>query len=135
VRACALVWLLLVLAPVVATGGEFKDRGSPVGDDGVIAKANLGPEEVWPLRIEQGTIVCKGKAVFISDGAAAYPLNGDAQALTRKDPTGRRPLDDIWLVDEKTLAGVKASGAKVKTIRVDISPVLNRAVAWCRSRR
>ena len=125
---------MLMLAPVVATGGEFEDRGTAVGADGVITRANLGPSEAWPLQIERGKFVCIGKAVFISDGSTSYPINGDAQALTRKDPKGRRPLEDIWLVDEKTLAGVKASGIKVKMIRVDISPVLNRGVAWCRSR-
>jgi uncharacterized protein DUF2511 len=130
-----LVWLVLVLAPVVATGGEFEDRGTKVGADGVITRANLGPGEVWPLHIERGKFVCHGKAVFIADGPTAYPLNGLAQALTRKDPKGRRPLEDIWLVDEKALAGVKASGVKVKMIRVDIGPVLNRGVAWCRNRR
>jgi len=124
-----------MLAPVVATGGEFEDRGTSVGADGVITRATLGPSEAWPLQIERGKFVCKGNAVFISDGSTSYPLNGEAQALTRKDPKGRRPLEDIWLVDEKTLAGVKASGVKVKMIRVDISPVLNRGVAWCRSRR
>jgi hypothetical protein len=133
-QARAAVWLVLVLAPLVATGGEFEDRGSPAGADGVIARANLGPDEVWPLHIERGTFVCKGKAVFISDGPTAYPLNGAAQALTRKDPKGRRPLEDIWLVDEKSLADMRASGVKVKMIRMDISPVLSRGVAWCRSR-
>src|SRR5262249_46314239 len=103
--------------------------------DGAITRANLGPAEVWPLRIERGTFVCKGKAVFISDGSTAYPLNGAAQALTRKDPKGRRPLEDIWLTDENTLAGVRASGAKVQMVRVDISPVLKRGVQWCRSRQ
>jgi Protein of unknown function (DUF2511) len=131
-QARALVWLVL-LAPVVATGGEFEDRGTPADADGVITRVNLGPGEGWPLRIERGTFVCEGKAVFISDGTTAYPLNGAAQALTRKDPKGRRPLEDIWLVDEKTLAGARGSGVKVKMIRVDISPVLNRGVAWCRS--
>lgn len=100
----------------------------------MITRANLGPSEVWPLKIERGTFVCKGKAVFISEGATAYPLNGLAQALTRRYPKQRRPLEDIWLVDEKALAGVKAAGVKVKMIRVDISPVLNRGVKWCRSR-
>ena len=133
-RACSLACLVLALAPVLATGGETEDLGSPVGADGVITRANLGPSEVWPLKIERGTFVCKGKAVFISDGTTAYPLNGLAQALTRRDPKDRRPLEDIWLVDEKALAGVKAAGIKVKMIRVDISPVLNRGVKWCRSR-
>ena len=57
-----------------------------------------------------------------------------ARALGRKDPKGRRPLEDIWLVDEKALADLRASGVKVKMIRIDISPVLSRGVAWCRSR-
>jgi hypothetical protein len=126
---------VLVFAPVVARDGESEDRGSPVGADGVITRANLGPNEVWPLRIERGKLVCDGKAVFISDGATAYPLNGAAQALTRRYPKGRRPLEDIWLVDEKSLAGLKASGVKLKMIRVDISPVLDRGVKWCRNRR
>jgi hypothetical protein len=130
-----LVWLALVLAPVVAAGGELEDRGSPAGADGVIKQGNLGPGEVWPLRIDRGTFVYKGKAVFISDGRTEYPLNGAAQGLTRRDPKGRRPLEDIWLVDDKALAGVRASGVKVKMIRVDISPVLTRGVQWCRSRR
>ena len=134
-RACALVWLVLLLAPVVAMSGEFEDRGTPVGADGVITRANLGPGEVWPLRIDQGKLVCNGKAVFISDGSTAYPLNGPAQALTRRDPKGRHPLTDIWLVDDKTLADLKAAGVKVKMVRVDISPVLNRGVKWCRTRQ
>ena len=134
-RACALACLVLMLAPVVAAGGETEDLGSPVGADGVITRANLGPAEVWPLKIERGTFVCKGKAVFISDSATAYPLNGLAQALTRRHPKDRRPLENIWLVDEKALAGVKAAGIKVKMIRVDISPVLNRGLRWCRSQR
>jgi len=133
-RARALVWLVLLLAPVVTAAGEFEDRGTPVGADGVITRANLGPGEVWPLRIDQGRLVCNGKAVFISDGQTAYPLNGPAQALTRRDPKGRHPLTDIWLVDEKTLADLKAAGVKVKMVRVDISPVLTRGVKWCQSR-
>lgn len=122
---------MLAVAPVAATGGEFHDRGVPVGADGVIARANLGPSEVWPLRIERGKFICHGKAVFISEGDTSYPLNGLAQALTRKDPKGRRPLEEIWLVDEKTLADMKAAGIKVKMVRVDISPVLTRGVKWC----
>jgi hypothetical protein len=129
------VWLVLVLAPVVATSGEFEDRGTPWGADGVITRANLGPNEIWPLRIEHGKFVCNGKAVFISDGCTAYPLNGVAPALTRTNPKGRRPLEYIWLVDDKNLAGLKASGVKVKMIRVDISPVLDRGVQWCRNQR
>ena len=134
-RARALVWLVVLLAPVVATAGELEDRGTPVGADGVITRANLGPAEVWPLRIDQGTLVCKGKAVFISDGGTSYPLNGPAQALTRREPKGRGPLTDIWLVDDKALADMKAKGIKVKMVRVDISPVLTRGVKWCATRR
>src|SRR5262249_7529352 len=63
-RWCALAGLVLLLAPVVATGGEFEDRGTAVGADGVITRANLGPSEPWPLQIERGTFVCVGKAVF-----------------------------------------------------------------------
>ena len=124
-----------LLVPAVVAGGEFDDRGVPVGDDGVIARANLGPHEVWPLRIERGKFVCNADAVFIADGDTKYPLNGAAQALARADPTGRHPLEDIWLADEKTLADARASGVKVKMVRVDISPVLNRGVEWCRLRR
>jgi len=134
-RAYALVWLVLLLAPVAAAAGELEDRGSPVGADGVITRANLGPSEVWPLRIDQGTFVCKGKAVFISDGGTSYPLNGAAEALARREPKGRRPLTDIWLVDDKALADLKAKGIKVKMIRIDISPVLTRGVKWCETRR
>lgn len=134
-QACSAALFSLMLAPVMATGGQFDDRGVPVGDDGVIAPSNLGPREVWPLRIERGKFVCMDDAVFIADGGTAYPLNGPAQALTRKDPTGRKPLEDIWLSDDKTLADVKASGIKVKMIRLDIGPVLNRGLQWCRSRR
>jgi Protein of unknown function (DUF2511) len=130
-RALVVVCVVLALAPVTATGGEFQDHGVGVGADGVITRANLGPNEVWPLRIERGKFICDGKAVFISEGDTAYPLNGLAQALTRKDPKGRRPLEEIWLVDEKTLADVKAAGIKVKMVRVDISPVLTRGVKWC----
>jgi hypothetical protein len=112
-----------------------EDRGTPVGADGVSTRAKLGPNEIWPLPIGQGKFVCNGKAVFISDGSTAYPLNGVAQALTRTNPKGRRPLEDTWLVDDKNLAGLKASGVKVKMIRVDISPVLDRGVQWCRNQR
>ena len=129
------MWLVVLLAPVVATAGELEDRGTPVGADGVNTRANLGPAEVWPLRIDQGTLVCKGKAVFISDGGTSYPLNGPAQALTRREPKGRGPLTDIWLVDDKALADLKAKGIKLKMIRIDISPVLTRGVKWCATRR
>src|SRR5262245_49524534 len=99
---------MLLLGPVVARAGELQDRGTPADAEGVITRANLGPAEVWPLQIERAKFVCKGKAVFISDGATEYPLNGAAQALTRTDPKGRLPLEDIWLIDEKTLAGARA---------------------------
>jgi hypothetical protein len=128
------VWLVPLLAPVVVTGADFEDRGTPAESDGVITPANLGPREVWPLNIQRVKVVCHGQAVFVSNGTTEYPLNGLAKALTRKDPKGRRPLEDIWLVDDKTLAGVRASGFKVKMVRVDITPVLNRGVDWCRSR-
>jgi hypothetical protein len=78
------------------------------------------------------------KSIRVDGGRAASQacaLAWLAQALTRRHPKDRRPLEDIWLVDEKALAGVKAAGIKVKMIRVEISPVLNRGVKWCRSRR
>lgn len=128
------VGIALVLACGAAMGGEFEDTGAPIGADGVITKANLGVDETWPLRVERGTFVCEGDGVFISDGSKTYPLNGTAHGLMRKDPKGRQPLEDIWLVDEKTLAEVKASGGKVEVIRFDITPVLKRGVEWCRSR-
>ena len=131
----ALAVITLLLAAPVATASDLEDRGVPVRDDGVITRANLGPHEAWPLRIERGKFVCVGDAVFISDGETKYPLNGAAQALTRADPKGRRPLEDIWLADEKTLTDARASGVPVKMVRVDISPVLNRGVEWCRLRR
>jgi len=135
VRVWATVWLALMLAPAVVAGRDLDDRGIPVGDDGVITRANLGPTEPWPLRIDRGKFVCIDDAVFISDGGTAYPLNGPARALTRSDPSARRPLEDIWLTDDKTLAAARADGIKVKMIRVDIGPVLKRGVNWCRSRR
>jgi hypothetical protein len=99
-----------------------------VGADGVITPALLGPNEVWPFRIERGTIVCIEDAVFISDGHTSYPLNGPAKALTRHDPKDRKPLADIWLVDQKTLDDVKDSGIKVQMIRMNISPA--RTALW-----
>ena len=132
-RSHLLAGLLLLTTAVVATA-EMEDRGVPVGADGVIAPVNVSPREAWPLKIPRGTFTCDGKAVFISDGTTSYPLNGAAQALLRQSAAGRAPLEDIWLVDEKTLAGVKRSGVKAKTIRMDISPVLTRGVDWCRVR-
>jgi len=129
------VLLALMLAHPGVTAGESEDRGVPIGDDGVITRANLGPDEAWPLRIDSGKFVCKDDAIFISDGQTAYPLNGPAKAIARTAPKGHRPLEDIWLPDEKTLADVKASGVKVQMIRVDITPVLKRGKAWCRYRR
>lgn len=129
---CGSCWCSRLCSPRAV---NFEDRGTPVGADGVSTRANLCPNEIWPLRIGQGKFVCNGKAVFISDGSTAYPLNGVARALTRTNPKGRRPLEDIWLVDDKNLAGLKASGVKVKMIRVDISPVLDRGVQWCRNQR
>ena len=134
-RVCAALSLTLLLAPAGVTGSEFEDRGLPVDDDGVISRANLGPKEAWPLRIERGKFVCIDDAVFISDGPTSYPLNGLAKAMTRSDPKGRKPLEDIWLPDEKTLASAKADGIKVQMIRVDITPMLTRGVDWCRLRR
>ena len=134
-RARAVARLVILLAPAVVSGAGFGDRGTPAEPDGTITKLNLAPDEVWPLRIERGKFACDGDAVFITDGSTAYPLNGPAQALTRKHPHGRRPLEDIWLEDEHALAGLKSSGAKVKMIRQDISPVLQRGVKWCRSQR
>jgi hypothetical protein len=129
-----LLTCLTILATVAVAAAEMADRGAPVGKDGVISAVNLGEHEVWPLKIARGTFVCDKDAVFISDGTTAYPLNGAAKALMRQDPKGRAPLEDIWLVDEKTLAGLKASGVKAETIRFDISPVLRRGVDWCRVR-
>jgi hypothetical protein len=60
-QARAVVWLVQVLAPVVTTGGEFEDRGTPAGADGVITRAHLGPDEVWPLHIERGRSAGKGR--------------------------------------------------------------------------
>jgi hypothetical protein len=48
---------------------------------------------------------------------------------------GARSRTSDWLVDDKNLAGLKASGVKVKMIGVDISPVLDRGVQWCRNQR
>lgn len=130
---CAALASALLLSP--ATGADFEDRGLAVGADGVITRSNLGADEAWPLRIKSGTFVCIEDAVFISDGTTEYPLNGRAQALTRSHPQGRRPLEDIWLADEKTLTDRKAPGVKLKMVRFSISPVLNRGVKWCRVRR
>lgn len=126
----------LAVALVVASGfavhAGFTDRGAPVGADGAISAENLGENEIWPLTIERGTFRCQGGAVFVVAGGTAYPLNGAAKGLTRQDSTGRRPLEEIWKADDRTAKDLRASGVAVETVRLDITPVLQRGEAWCR---
>lgn len=127
--AWAAVILLLGAAHVQA---GFEDSGAPIGSDGVITPANLGEREVWPLTIKRATFVCEDGGVFVSDGKISYPVNGTAKGLMRKDPTGRRPLEDIWLADTKTAADLQAAGQPVEVVRPDISPILKRGIDYCR---
>lgn len=121
--------MLLVAARVPA---GFEDSGAPIGSDGVITPANLGEREAWPLTIGRATFVCEDGGVFLSDGKISYPVNGAAKGLMRKDPTGRRPLEDIWLSDTKTAADLRAAGQHVEEVRPDISPILKRGIDFCR---
>jgi len=79
----ALAVITLLLAAPVATASDLEDRGVPVRDDGVITRANLGPHEAWPLRIERGKFVCVGDAVFISDGETKSPQRRGSGAHPR----------------------------------------------------
>lgn len=133
-RACAASLLALAFAPGAAPATEFEARGIPVGENGGISRANLDPREAWPLTIERGTFVCEGEAVFLSDGKTQYPLNGVAKTLATTHPEHRRPLEDIWRPDEESMRGMQRGPVKVDMVRVNISPVLSRGVAWCRKR-
>lgn len=128
----------IAVALVVGTAGpaaaQFRAGGLPVGKDGVITPANLGADEVWPLTIERATFVCEEGAVFVSDGTTQYPLNGVAKTLARTQPAHRRPLEDIWRRDEKSMQGLKKEGAAVSVVRLNITPVLARGERWCRQR-
>jgi hypothetical protein len=124
----------IVIAGVVPGAAQFRAEGLPVGENGVITPANLGANETWPLTIERATFVCEGGAVFVSDGTTQYPLNGVARTLASAQPTGRRPLEDIWRRDEKVMQGLKKERAPVGVVRLNITPVLARGERWCRQR-
>ena len=136
VRLTGVSALLLVamLGWVPAAGAQFEARGLPVGKDGAITPANLDAREAWPLTIERGTFVCEDEAVFISDGKVQYPLNGVAKTMARTYPKDRRPLEDIWRRDEKVMERLKDGAAPVAVVRINITPVLERGVQWCRTR-
>jgi hypothetical protein len=125
------VSIALFIGAAPASAG-FEDSGAPIGSDGVITPANLGEREVWPLTIKRATFVCKEGGVFLSDGKISYPVNGTAKGLMREDPTGRRPLEDIWLSDTKTAAELQEAGQPVEVVRPDISPILKRGIDFCR---
>jgi hypothetical protein len=131
-RVAAVTWALLAVSTTVHA--QFEARGVPVGKDGVISRANLDANEVWPLTIERGTFVCDGEAVFIAAGDVQYPLNGVAKTLAGTHPEKRKPLEDIWRRDEKSTEGLKAAGAPIAVVRLNITPVLSRGVQWCRER-
>jgi hypothetical protein len=124
----------VVLGLAGAVHADFGARGVPVGEDGIITRANLDPNEAWPLTIERATFVCDGEAVFLSDGTTQYPLNGVAKTLARVHPEHRRPLEEIWRRDEKVTRGLKDAGQPIEIVRVNITPVLNRGTQWCRTR-
>lgn len=124
----------LAIAWAGIASAQFRAEGVPVGKDGVITRANLDPDEAWPLTIERGTFVCDGEAVFISDGKVQYPLNGLAKTLARTHPEHRRPLEDVWRRDEKAIRGLKDAGQPIEVVRINITPVLRRGVAWCHER-
>ena len=133
-RSAAMAILALALAPALAGAGEFGARGLPIGKDGVVSKANLDAGEQWPLTIPRATVVCEDEAVFLAADGIQYPLNGVAKTLAKTHPDHRRPLEEIWMPDEKTMQGMEGAQVKVEMVRVDITPVLERAVAWCRRR-
>jgi hypothetical protein len=125
----------VVLTAVLARAADFRPRGAPIGDDGVITPDNLDDREVWPLSIRRGTLVCEGEAVFVTDGTSQYPLNGEAKGLAKAQPKGRRPLEDIWLRDERAMRDTKRGAVDVDVVRINITPVLVRGVEWCRHHR
>jgi hypothetical protein len=126
---------MLLAAALHAHAADFEARGLPVGGDGVITRANLDASEDWPLTIERGTFVCDGDAVFVSDGATQYPLNGVAKTLAKTHPRNRRPLEDIWRRDEDAMQSAKRGAPAMDMVRVNITPVLERGVAWCRQQQ
>ena len=123
---------VLLLAGLSQAG--FGAKGLPVGDDGVITKANLDGNETWPLTIDRATLVCDGEAVFLSDGKTQYPLNGVAKTLARQHPEHRRPLEEIWRRDDEVMKGLHDAPAGVQVVRINITPVLTRGEQWCRRR-
>ena len=129
-----MVAVAIALGLAVPAAAQFGARGAPVGKDGVISPTNLEPDEPWPLTIPKATFVCEGEAVFISDGKVQYPLNGHAKTLAGTHPENRRPLEDVWLRDEKAMEA-KRGAVAVDVVRVNITPVLNRGVQWCREQQ
>jgi len=129
-----LAFVLVLLAFALPVSAGFEKSGLPVGEKGVITAANLDAQEAWPLTIERATFVCEGEAVFLSDGTTQYPLNGVAKTLARTHPEHRRPLEDIWRRDEQVMQGMHDAPVDVNVVRVNITPVLRRGEAFCRSR-
>jgi hypothetical protein len=127
--------MMLAIGLALPAVAQFGARGAPVGTDGVISPTNLDPGETWPLTIPRATFVCEGEAVFLSDGKTQYPLNGHAKTLAGTHPENRRPLEDVWLPDEKVIDSKKRGAAAVDMVRVNITPVLDRGVRWCRERQ
>jgi hypothetical protein len=128
------LWLAMVLAVAPGVHAQFRERGAPVGKDGVITRANLDADEVWPLTIDRATFVCEGDGVFLAAGGVQYPLNGVAKTLAATHPAHRKPLEDIWRRDERAMRGMEDAPIKLDVVRVDITPVLSRGIAWCHGR-
>jgi hypothetical protein len=130
-----LVWVVLVLAPMFATSGEFRGPRH-AGGCGWCEHAGepLSERDLAPSH-RAGQVRLQRESRLHLRWLYRVSPQRRRSGTTRTNPKGRRPLEDIWLVDDKNLAGLKASGVKVKMIRVDIRPVLDRGVQWCRNQR
>ena len=95
--------------PPNATEAEFQGRGLK-----------------WPLSVNAGYLGCEGSAVwFATPGGVTYAVNGAAH--------GRyKPIEPIWLTDQKMMNELKAAGASGgPTLRVNIGDLIQEGLKLC----
>jgi len=97
------------IVPPNATKAEFERRGLK-----------------WPLSVNAGYLGCEGSGVwFATTDGTTYAVNGAAH--------GRyKPIEPIWLADQKMMRELKAAGASGgPTLRVNIGDLIQEGLKLC----
>jgi hypothetical protein len=136
---------LLIVVAAIAPKQKVPDEGQPGSPGSGAAAAIEGAQKElkypalvsraqfrerglkWPLTVEEGKLGCTRLARWVEVNGSRYGLNGSASARE-----GYLDLFQIWAVDEKMAADLRAAGIPNEPpLRVNVGDMIEEAGRFC----